>query len=1123
MYSRPTPRETDEDLLRLQEEFARQHSENKVKLAATVVSEKQDEKSQSSSDPNDIQDQLANTFEAIPDHSNLGSIIEKTPQTHTLPRLNFNTNRGFPAPKRRDAGVDSAQGSGSIFAKQFKRAKKSEDVKISEERLPSQSFVVTGSERNDIHEENIKKMKEMSEKEILEERQRLMETMDPAIIAFLKNRRQKVEAEVKVNRNPTIEEQNAAARNMEVEDIDTTSEILKNPDAEKWLNFKVFESSKLAWMKGVEVPKIEKSRSYEARFDFEGWLLPYSEQEITEKSRVLYHHGDEAGRPGYTLQELFQLSRSNVIQQKIVALNTIANILELQSTGVYDDVIELPIEQIFFVLRFCLDDNTPAVLNAAIKAMRNLFSSKVDETCLDCLLGFGLGRIQPILAVDNDPEDDDRVNDQQLAETNLVKCLARTEILARIRYVINTVRPSLETIVYCMDILIRLSRDSQFIFTRLYKCENLISSIVSNFVPNTQSSSSDPSSPYGLPLIQALKLLRVLASRSQTIASDLVGKYRVMDAILSYLSTNQYSMNTNGLKLQTESMHLWSVFVHYGLAMEHIEVLQPVLIELLNYHLKNTNFDMSTTYVRQGHVSALLILIGGCCKRVTLVSPFLSTLHSCMTKWFKQFMTLNEFTCGKLQIVASMFYCLAMLSKSMELPADVATIISEVLKSQGFKTVTKTITNGSMLLNNYEPHKTSPNLKSLEAAAWYTSEHVVPLIQSNSPLPFLSALSNFVEACSDNDLKLAFLSDNNVGNYLSEVRHLPKYYLTSNWFTRVESNVIMNILKCSIVVKNNLDTRPFYEVGIKCLSIFTTEQKPNIEYVLKNIVLSPEFYPSDVLLQNLTLEQRSDCIATSLENLNDILEVYTRVLGLKIDVPTFTTNLSLDYDRGNVIPIDWIYTPIIVLYSNQQQNKQNPTEQEQVFIIRNCLRWILIYETYFPELASAINPTDRFCRIACTFVGSDNLFLIDEIHNLLQLCLNNIMKSEKEINFNKEIQGLTSFQDFYTQLLEQYQGVSYGDVLFGNFVLVPLTQRHSLKWRKTLWSEYLGVVEMFNVTVEQSVCPLEGFLEPEEDDLSLLKCYRRAIVNNSVRQHSILYKVAKHHVEQFVAKKKNKS
>jgi biotin synthase-like enzyme len=40
MYSRPSPQETDEDLLRLQEEFKRHHSENKIKLAATVVSEK---------------------------------------------------------------------------------------------------------------------------------------------------------------------------------------------------------------------------------------------------------------------------------------------------------------------------------------------------------------------------------------------------------------------------------------------------------------------------------------------------------------------------------------------------------------------------------------------------------------------------------------------------------------------------------------------------------------------------------------------------------------------------------------------------------------------------------------------------------------------------------------------------------------------------------------------------------------------------------------------------------------------------------------------------------------------------------------------------------------------------
>lgn len=123
------------------------------------------------------------------------------------------------------------------------------------------------------------------------------------------------------------------------------------------------------------------------------------------------------------------------MQQKTLAINTIANILALYSTGVYDNILDLPMEQIFFVIRFCLDDNTPAVLNASIKAMRNLFFSQVDEVCLDSLLGFGLGCVQPTLAVDNEMEDDNTVNDQQLAEKNLVKCLARTEIFTRIRFV----------------------------------------------------------------------------------------------------------------------------------------------------------------------------------------------------------------------------------------------------------------------------------------------------------------------------------------------------------------------------------------------------------------------------------------------------------------------------------------------------------------------------------------------------------------------------------------------------------------------------------------------------------------------------------------------------------------
>lgn len=131
-------------------------------------------------------------------------------------------------------------------------------------------------------------------------------------------------------------------------------------------------------------------------------------------------------------------------------------------------------------------------------------------------------------------------------------------------------------------------------------------------------------------------------------------------------------------------------------------------------------------------------------------------------------------------------------------------------------------------------------------------------------------------------MKLAFLRHESVNKYLEMLRKLDKYYLSSNWFARVEGDLIMNILKSSVVVRTYLDTRSFYEVAVKCLSVFTSDLKPDIEYVLKNVVFSPLFYPSEVLMRNLSIEQRHDCLETSLDNLNEILEVYIQVLGLKI-------------------------------------------------------------------------------------------------------------------------------------------------------------------------------------------------------------------------------------------------
>lgn len=63
--------------------------------------------------------------------------------------------------------------------------------------------------------------------------------------------------------------------------------------------------------------------AFTAPFGFSGELLPYCEEQTTEG---LHHHGDEPERPGYTLQELMQLSRSSMLQQRITAISTLSNI-----------------------------------------------------------------------------------------------------------------------------------------------------------------------------------------------------------------------------------------------------------------------------------------------------------------------------------------------------------------------------------------------------------------------------------------------------------------------------------------------------------------------------------------------------------------------------------------------------------------------------------------------------------------------------------------------------------------------------------------------------------------------------------------------------------------------------
>lgn len=50
-------------------------------------------------------------------------------------------------------------------------------------------------------------------------------------------------------------------------------------------------------------------------------------------------------------------------------------------------------------------------------------------------------------------------------------------------------------------------------------------------------------------------------------------------------------------------------------------------------------------------------------------------------------------------------------------------------------------------------YKSNPNLKCVEAAVWNASEHITPILQTYSCLPFLNTLSTIIEKTNNIEVK----------------------------------------------------------------------------------------------------------------------------------------------------------------------------------------------------------------------------------------------------------------------------------------------------------------------------------------------------------------------------------
>lgn len=423
------------------------------------------------------------------------------------------------------------------------------------------------------------------------------------------------------------------------ETMETGDDDLPVKPQKEWVHMEKVELEKLEWMKDLPQARQKRTKKgLQARFSLKGEIIPPDADLPTHLG--LHHHGEEAERAGYSLQELFHLSRSQVIQQRALALQVLGRIVQKAKNGEFGSslkgsVLRLLLDAGFlFLLRFSLDDTAESVIAGSVQAIWALLVSLDDEEYLDMTFSWYQGMmVFPFLPNKDEDEDEDVEEDEEtpknavdekerkkekeekkpdpdVARYDVIKGLLKTKILNRLRYILEVVRPSPSVVVNIFDILTRVARHSTEACIQVMDCPRLMETVIQNFLPAQWNCPADKDGTlitclYGTPCAAAMKLLRVLASSGRNLCARLLNKFQLKERLSRFVAEDPQDLplqHKEALKLSTEAFRLWAVAAGYGQACDLYRDLYPVLVKIIQ------TLSCLVSDCRQGHSTAPLLV-----------------------------------------------------------------------------------------------------------------------------------------------------------------------------------------------------------------------------------------------------------------------------------------------------------------------------------------------------------------------------------------------------------------------------------------------------------------------------------------------------------------------------------
>ncbi|XP_063989408.1 RNA polymerase II-associated protein 1 [Diachasmimorpha longicaudata] len=950
----------------------------------------------------------------------------------------------------------------------------------------------------EIHKENMEKLSQMTQLQILQEKSRLEGLLSPDVVKFLKSRKNSaIQSEKSRTVTSVASGSNGGGRSgiiQEAAPMETdppppppvVSNLLDKASTSRWLHMDTVEPQKLQWMEDLMLTDSSDSTQnepYNARFSFEGTLLPFKDPSIP-MDQGLHHHGEEPERPGYTLQELLQLTRSSVNQQSRTALTTIASILEKSRKGWYDEVLEpaplvaLSAKNIFLLLRFSLDHLSTSVSTAALQGLREFLYCEADEICLDRLGNWKYGDgscCVPDLAPSADIKDFNSLKDHELAQIDCVLAAVRTDIIVRMCYILSKTRPEPSAVTAILEILTRMARHSKTITLKIAFTPDLLSTITSHFLPmNTDKlmNLENLSTAYGVPNINALRLLRVLTEYGGRPVAECLYALKIMNSLLSYITNDP---GEAGIRLSIEALRLWGSLLSQGVSLEVISSVSWILVSQLQ--TLATNHNLQSTELSSEHAAALITVSS----YAPSLEPFLVTL---LGRWSTQLENLSCPTWCSTKLVAITLTCVT----------EPSSFKCEWINNQNL--FHGLILTSNLLSGRTTTPRTPECLPSLEALV--QRGELQSVLAFNSCTPFLATAINFLCKYSMTKELTAILSNPTVVRYLNRLS-TTDWSLGSNWFTRVELYFVTGLIKAmSLVVQNELFPSIPQTIAIKLLSTLHGD--------------APE--AAIDLLKWLTSKEKLD-IADLVRELNTLKLGGHRkhILPLNLDVSSmYEAFVQPGTWNQTVLPRDWPYLPLVASYTRLKGGSKGN--------VMDTLRIVTLLklESTMPELFHDLSPTLRFSRLILIYF-CDGAHLDRQVSEILKSFIWDFLKKfHKLLDFSNDIPGVPSFTDLFTALCEGFCANSHGDDGFAASLLAPVAQRHDKYYRKILWSEHAAALRYIKLTPAMLPVPVEEYLEPAEEDESLIEEYLTALVRRTVREEwsPLMYMIAVHHCRRFL-------